>query len=341
MTHVEFKELLDNPEGTVLDFKSDIYDFKNDKDRKATSNFVKDIISMANTVRLQNSYIILGVREGENNEHEMLGITSSIDDAILQDKVKDKVFPRPKFSYSVIQYQGKKYGIIEIPIEKYEMPITPSVNDLKGLEAGQVYYRNGSSNTEAKAYEVIRISKWMESLQSPSDTSSLNQILSAYIIELTKDNTRLSTVISALYPLSKKYKLEPLRKFCEAELKGFNDKEYESDYRIQNVIFGWDKVEIGNNPFIKITPDLIKKEMEATNGFFKGTLSLHHPLIQIEDFLNMLINDPNAGYATMETSTKDLGYEKDHKMFVYVFPDSFQNLYRSIRQKAIDILMEI
>lgn len=341
MTHAEFKELLEKPEGTVLDFKSDMYDFKNDRDRKVTSNFVKDIISMTNTVRVQNSYIILGVREGEKNQNEMLGISSSIDDAILQDKIKDKVIPRPKFSYSTIHYEGKDYGIIEIPIEKYEMPITPTVNDLKGLEAGQVYYRNGSSNTEAKAYEVIRISKWMESLQSSVDTNNLNQIISDYIVEVTKDEAKLSTIISGLYPISKKYKLQELQKFCEAELKGFDDKEYGHDYRLQNVIFSYNKVDINPYSFRQATPDLIKQEMEESDGFFRGNLAMHHPLIEVEDFFMRMVNDSSTGFALLKTPSKQLGFEKDFIMYIYIFPDNFRNLYRNIRQKTIDLLMEI
>ncbi|MFN5774501.1 helix-turn-helix domain-containing protein, partial [Flavobacterium sp.] len=156
-----FESLLNNPESSVLDFKKELYDFSNDGD--STAKFVKDIISFANTIRSTNAYIIFGIKEIDG-QLDLIGLKKGIDDSILQNKVKNKVFPRPIFSYSPIKYKDKLFGLIEIPIHKYELPITPSTQ-LKGLEIGKVYYRNGTANTEATGIDVIRINEWLKSLE--------------------------------------------------------------------------------------------------------------------------------------------------------------------------------
>lgn len=35
---------------------------------------------------------------------------------------------------------------------------------MKGLETGKMYYRNGTSNTEANGIDAIRINDWLKSL---------------------------------------------------------------------------------------------------------------------------------------------------------------------------------
>lgn len=341
MNQDEFESLINKSEGTVLDFKSDMYDFQNDKDKKATANFVKDIISMANTVRTQSSYIVFGIRELEFGKLEFLGITRNIDDSILQDKIKDKVFPRPKFSYRTIDYQGKCFGIIEIPIEKYELPITPSINGLKGLEHGKLYYRHGSSNTEATTHEIIRINDWFKSLPTNFSSDTLTLQVSNYIKDITQGK-KLSTIISDMLAMSKKHHLPRLQQFCQCELKGVTSNDEDLDYRMQNVLFSLTKISINPNPFIKATPNLIKKEMEENKDFYPIKIVMHHPLIEIESSLDKMENDSNSAFAILKSDTQILlEMEKNYPVYLYLFEDNFTNLYRSIRQKAIDILMEI
>ncbi|MBV2195432.1 MAG: ATP-binding protein [Flavobacterium sp.] len=146
LSEKEFISLIEGQESSILDFKQKMYDFS-DKD-KATSDFVKDVICMSNTIRQSNSYIIIGIEEKKNGEKIIHGLDDDIDDAILQDKVKNKVFPRPIFSFYKLNYKNTKFGIIEFPITKYSTPLTPTVK-LRGLEIGKVYYRQGTSNTEA------------------------------------------------------------------------------------------------------------------------------------------------------------------------------------------------
>jgi len=164
-----FEELLKKPEGETLDFKRQQYDFIGSKSKKEekTAEFVKDIVSFANTIRSEPAYIILGVEEdkttGKINRHGILE-TEYIDDADFQQKFKRKVDPHPKFTCDrYIDDEGKFYEIIEIPIYPYPKPCT-AIRDVPPLEIGQVYIRRGSSKDSANKLEIDRIQGWLDNL---------------------------------------------------------------------------------------------------------------------------------------------------------------------------------
>lgn len=83
-----FETLLKNPEGWILDFKAEQYILDNDG-RKAS--FVKDILSMANTVRNETSYIVLGIKVEADGRKKRLGIKAHLDDACLQEISLDEI----------------------------------------------------------------------------------------------------------------------------------------------------------------------------------------------------------------------------------------------------------
>lgn len=342
MTLQQFETLITETESSTLDFKNELYDFQNDSNKVVTAKFIKDVISFSNTIRTNTSFIIFGIQE-DDGKLILNGIKNKIDDAILQDKVKDKVIPRPSFSYSTVKYQEKQFGILEFPIQKYEMPIVPSVNDLKGLEAGKVYYRNGTANTEANAYDVIRINDWLKSLPPlTTNSSSLNEKISVCLKDLTKANKKLSEIITDLLEISKTHNLEELKQFCLDELQGLNSKDQDYPYRSQKVTFSWAKININPYSFLKPTVQIIKKEMEENDDFFEGKIVLPHPIVEIEGYLATVENEPEASIATLQTDTQTLlGEGKKYPMYIYLFPYNFINLYGNIRQKAIDILMKI
>lgn len=342
ITENEFESLISKNESSILDFKGELYDFKKDKNNLVTAKFVKDVISFSNTIRTETSYIIFGIQELDNGDLEFKGINGKVDDAILQDKIKDKVIPRPNFSFYTIKHKEKQFAILEFPIIRYEMPIVPTTNDLKGLEAGKVYYRNGTSNTEATAYDVIRINDWLKSLPEKNELNSLNNEVSKLLKELTKCEQKLSVIISDLLSLSKKYELEELRKFCLTEIQGVDSSNSEgAEYRIQKVFISWNKIDINPYSFVKPSVSLVIKEMENNKEFFDSKIVMHHPIIEIEGSLDRLNSVPNS-YGTMKTDAKSLlGMKEAHDLYIYTFPDNFNSLYRNIRQKAIDILMKI
>lgn len=117
MTHTEFEKILLQAESTTLDFKRQHYNFSNDTDNRKTAEFVKDIISFCNTIRNETAYIIIGVGVKPDGTKELIGLNEHIDDSVLQDKIKNKVLPIPKFSYYTYNYNNVVFGIIEIPVK--------------------------------------------------------------------------------------------------------------------------------------------------------------------------------------------------------------------------------
>jgi hypothetical protein len=173
ITLIEFEKLIESPETSILDFKTILYELIDDKDLKHTAKFIKDVISLANTIRNETAYIIIGIEEEKEEGNKILrGLDKNIDDAVFQDKIKDKVYPMPVFCYYTILYKEKKFGIIEIPVSKYISPIHPIIK-MTGLEIGRIYFRRGTMNSEAIGHEIINIGNWLQSLPESNEFNIL------------------------------------------------------------------------------------------------------------------------------------------------------------------------
>ncbi|SRX53897.1 ATP-binding protein [Aequorivita sp. CIP111184] len=330
--------ILEQRESSTLDFKENLYDFANDRDLKNTAKFVKDVISFSNTIRTENGFILFGVKEKKDKTLDLVGLKNSVDDAILQEKVKDKVFPRPFFEYYELDYESKKIGILEFPIAKYELPITPTIK-LKGLETGKVYYRNGSSNTEANAIDVIRINDWLKAL--PGNLKlTLTDKISEILKRLTLNQEKLSVIIADLLNIAKIHQLSELEIFCSAQIRGIkHDNAENHKYRIQKVFISLNGIETNPYSFIDITTDMIKKEMEADDSFFEHRMLLNHSIIKIEELLERFHN--NKTYGTLKMSSQHLFGKGDYDLNVFIFENNIRDVYSIIKQKTIDELMKV
>ncbi|TRW24254.1 ATP-binding protein [Flavobacterium zepuense] len=342
MTIEKFEKILLQSESSNLDFKRGQYDFSNDKDEIKTSKFVKDIISFSNTIRTDTGYIILGIAIEEDGSKELLGINMHIDDAIFQEKIKNKVLPVPKFSYSTLTYQNKIFGIIEIPVTKYEYPISP-ITKLKGLEPGKFYFRRGSSNSEANGYEGIQIANWLSSLSDIDSKKFLFSEIHELVIKITESKLLLSVILSDALLLSRKYYLRDLQEFCSAELTGLNVRFEESNksvysYRTNSVLFTYQKFDFP--PYWD--PNKMMKLLEKEKGVFRFQLFFHQSIIEIEETLNKFSKKPMLCTINVpgDTIISDEKY-KALEITIYADKDNFDNLYMNIKQKLIDKLLEI
>jgi len=161
----KFKNLLKSPEGWELDFKSEQYKFNNAND---AAKFIKDIISMANTVRNNTAYIFLGIKLNNDGSKTKIGIKKEdiVDDATLQEKIISNVYPVPKFLFYTFEYENLTFGIIEIPIVKGGGPYKPVKTQGGVLKENVIYHRSGSSNQRANNEEEVRIYKWFHNNDS-------------------------------------------------------------------------------------------------------------------------------------------------------------------------------
>ncbi|MBU2905803.1 ATP-binding protein [Arenibacter algicola] len=317
-----------------------MYDFENEK-QKANSHLIKDVISFSNTIRNETSYIVFGIKELENGKLDLIGIEANIDEASLQQKVSSNVFPKPIFSYYHINHQEKVFGVLEFLVQKFDLPLTPTKN-LKGLKAGSVYYRNGTSNTEATGMDVIRINDWLRSLPEQHTTTSVTEEISILIRRLTQKEEKLSTIIADILFMSKKYKLDHLIEFCTAEIQGIKTNDDGAfDYRVHKVMISY--MDANFTPkFFQVTQSMVRKEMEEHESFFNTPILIPFSIPQLEEHIERVTAGGGTNIATGKTDTQRLlGMDKKYDLYIYYFEDDFRTMYRNIRQKAIDLLMSV
>ena len=144
------EHLLHEEESTTLDFKRDQYPF-DAADKRAKSELLKDVLAFANAFRRSDSYILIGVEEVRGSRSKVVGISSHLDDAELQQFVNSKTQRPVTFSYRQSTHDGLLIGVIHIPLQA--RPIYSTV-DYGKVKKEQVYLRRGSSTAIAKPDEV-------------------------------------------------------------------------------------------------------------------------------------------------------------------------------------------
>ncbi|QBC43003.1 AlbA family DNA-binding domain-containing protein [Iodobacter fluviatilis] len=141
-------------EGTDIDFKSSQYRFSGGTEDDK-SEMLKDILAIANAWRDGSGYILLGFKEKRPHPAEVVGISTTIDDAQIQQFVNSKVKPKLTFCYEEHLYEGKTVGIITIPKQKRPFYTSHTYGKVK---SNVVYVRRGSSTDEAEPPEATEMS---------------------------------------------------------------------------------------------------------------------------------------------------------------------------------------
>lgn len=162
MNTEDFVKLLSRPESDTLDFKERPYDLSQEYSRV---DFVKDVLCMANTPRDEPSFIVFGVKDLPFGEKELVGVTTHLDDATLQQQFNGLVYPTPHFSYEIIKHGGKDFGLISIPVHRIG-PCVPVRDHKNILRQYQVYCRRSSMNDIAQPSDLHRIIAWINEGQS-------------------------------------------------------------------------------------------------------------------------------------------------------------------------------
>lgn len=346
ITEAQFEELIKNVESTTLDFKREQYKFNNDSAYK-TDEFVKDIICFSNTIRDEAAYIIIGISI-ENGKKGLLGINTDIDDAIFQQKIKDKVYPKPTFLYYTFDYKGNEFGIIEIPVTKYQEPITPIIK-MKGLEPGRVYFRRGSSNSEAIGKEIIYINKWLESLPSLYESTSLLDDISHLLSLATSKDSMLSNTISEGLRIAKKHNLESLIRFCTGELTGWNKRcdEDKSDYlkyRMSNFVISPPQMELQIPHYISYNSTQLYNELKGLDSFYEQKIVFTESIIEIENSIKKMEESNGNMLYIKQVGVKTIfenGKMGSDTIKIYAIKNNFDIIYGSIKQRYINELMSV
>jgi hypothetical protein len=152
MQEAEIEELLNESEGTALDFKRDQYPLA---DNTQKGEFIKDVMAFANSWRRTDAYILIGVDEAKGGGPSTpTGITTHLKDSDLQQLVNSKMNRPISFSYEAVKFHAVELGVIKVPVQERPFFLTQDVGKVK---KGVVYVRRNSSTAEALADEVLKM----------------------------------------------------------------------------------------------------------------------------------------------------------------------------------------
>lgn len=336
------ENLLQKFESSTLDFKRQLYDFANNPD-SANAALVKDVCSMINTIRTQSSYIIFGIDANPGFPNAVVGLSSTIDEGIFQDKVKIKIAPTPEFSYYTINIETKLIGVLEFPLRRYDSPVTPTVN-MRGVKSGTVYFRQGSTNTEASSNEVIRIYEWIKSLPTTHTIQNRHDELIELLIQLQQMEQPLAPILPKMLAIGKRYQIQSIVEFANFELKGVEGNQLENaepfEYRLLKVFidFGAD-VQINTVGF---TASQIREAIRKDEHFIESDLHMGKSVQEMENIITDMTENKYMRCGVLESNSKAIipWYKgSDTRLKVYLFLEDLTYTIRRIRQKAIDLIV--
>ena len=164
----EFEYLIEQQENVFIDFKSEEYNIKIDKNKKKEieeekkrvsnkkADLIKDILSMANITIDTCSYIIMGVSEDEFKKKDLRGVNEFYidDDANLQQIVNLNLNHPIDFEYNRMFYKNKIFSYIKIYPSNYYFYLNKLPNKDRTLSnslnaiRSKIFKRVGSTNTD-------------------------------------------------------------------------------------------------------------------------------------------------------------------------------------------------
>jgi hypothetical protein len=193
------ERLLSEAESVTLDFKEAPYQTTKDQGASDTTKakLVKDILAFANTLRTEDAYILIGVKENDAAARaDVVGVTFHPDDADLQQLINEKTNRHITFGYSKAECDGKSIGVIRIPPGQ-ERPFFLK-NTFGDLPGGVVFRRRGSSTVVASPDEVFKWGQDQIREQAPQVEVQFGNYGSRE--RLGRDLTLTSTILRPLPP---------------------------------------------------------------------------------------------------------------------------------------------
>ncbi|MDL2259289.1 ATP-binding protein [Deltaproteobacteria bacterium OttesenSCG-928-K17] len=153
--------ILTGEEGKLIDYKSIDYILSNE-DKK--TDFIKDILSMANTPRhaSESAFIFLGVKHNIGEDNDIVGLNEFRDEIHYQNILKGKLLNiPPTIKCHPLTLGSKKVLCIEICVDhNNHTPYVCMQSRGEKLLKDRIYYRVGSSNTEAIGTARENIHRW-------------------------------------------------------------------------------------------------------------------------------------------------------------------------------------
>ncbi len=135
-------KLIKHSEGPLLDFKKSFYDYSS---KKSKTDFVKDILALANSTFDEAAYILCGVTDIK----EVVGIGEDVDieESNWIQLLKSYSSHPVDFAFYRVYLKEFKCSLVVIKIFKTQVRPIICVKEYEGkLQKGAIYFRNGSVN---------------------------------------------------------------------------------------------------------------------------------------------------------------------------------------------------
>ena len=159
----QIDELVAEWETTSVDFKRELH--LDTADEKA--EFVKDVLSLANTKASGQHWMIIGF---DNKTHAYHGPPDQrIDQNRLEQVSAAYTTPVVDIRYDVVDYRDGPVGMLEVSRDPKKLPysVARSIGDRKRLEQGDIFVRHGSQVEKPTALEL-------QALQDEGNQARLN-----------------------------------------------------------------------------------------------------------------------------------------------------------------------
>lgn len=164
------------PEQTVFDWKRSL---ELDGEEKK-SEFLKDVVSMANVHPKQEAYVFYGV--DPDGDEPIVGLSQSFDDANFQQLANGKFDPPIDFLYYEVAFDDKHVGVLQLP--GYTGVPHFVAKSFGKLKEGQVLVRQGSSTRAMSRKELFSV---MYGNSSPY----LSKILEQYMVHAMQEKNQI------------------------------------------------------------------------------------------------------------------------------------------------------
>ncbi|WP_066298168.1 AlbA family DNA-binding domain-containing protein [Bacillus sp. FJAT-29937] len=137
--NIDFLEtLLSQNESDHLDFKATLYK------KEQYESLLKDVLAMANSKTAGSRYIIMGIKEKEGGQRNIIGITETVDPSNYQQFIFENIEPILSCELNYITYKDTLLAILEIVTPKEQPYILR--RQYRSLHKGFCYVRRGATN---------------------------------------------------------------------------------------------------------------------------------------------------------------------------------------------------
>lgn len=115
---------------------------------------LKDLLAFANTPRVDDAFIVIGVEEELGRVKSLVGTDDATNESNIQQKVAGKTNRTIRFSFEYVEVGAARLGVYRIPTDQAR-PLFPKDDQFGGkLRRNAVYVRSGSSTREMTPDEI-------------------------------------------------------------------------------------------------------------------------------------------------------------------------------------------